>query len=253
MMTGLGLLLLLRLVHLPSSPIPLPWPSAPSAIPVITLAGITGLPLAALSAQVGRICAPISLFIPAYLILVTSGWAALVEIWPAVVVTRSPPSPASSFSSRTTSAHSSPTSSPRSPPSADSSLLLRFWTPQKRSPLQSRRWTPRVRHHQALPAPPGTYTTREIWAAWMPYGLLVIFVLAWGLPAHRPCSSTRRLSPSPGPACTTRSFARRPSSPRPPNTRPSSISTSFPPPAPPACSPRSSPPSLPACRCPPSS
>jgi L-lactate permease len=56
-------------------------------IPVVTLAGITGLPIAALSAQVGRICAPISLFIPAYLILVTSGWAALVEIWPAVLVT----------------------------------------------------------------------------------------------------------------------------------------------------------------------
>src|SRR5271168_2277697 len=55
-------------------------------IPVITLAGITALPLGPLSAQVGRICAPISLFLPAYLILVTSGWPAMVEVWPAVLV-----------------------------------------------------------------------------------------------------------------------------------------------------------------------
>src|SRR5882757_4826178 len=55
-------------------------------IPVITLAGITSLPLDKLSASVGRICAPISLFLPAYLILVTSGWPAMLEIWPAVLI-----------------------------------------------------------------------------------------------------------------------------------------------------------------------
>ncbi len=42
-------------------------------IPVVTLAGITGLPLAALSGQVGRICAPVSFLIPAYLIAATEG------------------------------------------------------------------------------------------------------------------------------------------------------------------------------------
>src|SRR3954467_10670424 len=43
-------------------------------IPVITLAGITGLPLADLSANVGRICAPVSLFVPAYLVIVMTGF-----------------------------------------------------------------------------------------------------------------------------------------------------------------------------------
>src|SRR5664279_902488 len=42
-------------------------------IPVITLAGITGLPLARLSADAGRLTAPFSFCLPAYLILVTSG------------------------------------------------------------------------------------------------------------------------------------------------------------------------------------
>ena len=42
------------------------------AIPVVTLAGVTGLPLDRLSAGVGRICAPMSLFIPGYIVLVAS-------------------------------------------------------------------------------------------------------------------------------------------------------------------------------------
>jgi lactate permease len=50
-------------------------------IPVITLAGTTGLPLDKLSGAVGRICAPISLIIPAYIILATGGFASLSGIW----------------------------------------------------------------------------------------------------------------------------------------------------------------------------
>jgi L-lactate transport len=55
-------------------------------IPVITLAGITGLPLDELSMWVGRLCAPVALFIPAYLILVMSGVRGLKGVLPAVVV-----------------------------------------------------------------------------------------------------------------------------------------------------------------------
>ena len=45
-------------------------------IPVITLANVTGLPLLPLSAMVGRLCAMISVFIPGYLIVVMAGWQA---------------------------------------------------------------------------------------------------------------------------------------------------------------------------------
>jgi len=55
-------------------------------IPVITLAGITGLPLADLSANVGRICAPVSLFVPAYLVLVMNGFQGLKGVLPAAAV-----------------------------------------------------------------------------------------------------------------------------------------------------------------------
>src|SRR5579859_5882118 len=54
--------------------------------PLITLAGVTNLPLATLSAGVGRICAPLSLFIPTYLILVMSGTKGVRAVWPASLV-----------------------------------------------------------------------------------------------------------------------------------------------------------------------
>src|SRR5882724_9100294 len=54
-------------------------------IPVTTLAGITGLPVMALSAMVGRLCAMISLFIPAYLVIVMAGRKRALEVWPAIV------------------------------------------------------------------------------------------------------------------------------------------------------------------------
>src|SRR5215469_15498474 len=56
------------------------------AIPITTLAVTTGLPLDRLSAGVGRICAPVSLFIPAYLTAVMSGWPGLRVIWPAAAL-----------------------------------------------------------------------------------------------------------------------------------------------------------------------
>src|SRR5437660_9468681 len=54
--------------------------------PIVTLAGITGLPIDRLSAGVGRICAPVSLIVPAYLVLVMGGWKALRGVLPAAAL-----------------------------------------------------------------------------------------------------------------------------------------------------------------------
>lgn len=56
------------------------------AIPLVTLAATTGLPLQDLSKYVGRLCAPVSLFIPAYLVLVMGGSRAIRRVWPAALV-----------------------------------------------------------------------------------------------------------------------------------------------------------------------
>jgi len=57
------------------------------AIPIVTLAGITGLPLEKLSAAVGSLCAPVSLILPTYLIVSMWGLKALRgRVWvPAAV------------------------------------------------------------------------------------------------------------------------------------------------------------------------
>jgi L-lactate transport len=55
-------------------------------IPVVTLAQISGLPEAELSAWVGRLCAPVAVFIPAYLIMVMGGRRALSGVIPAAIV-----------------------------------------------------------------------------------------------------------------------------------------------------------------------
>jgi len=54
--------------------------------PLIALQQVTQLPMASLSANVGRICAPFSLFIPAYLILVMGGVTALRAVFPAAAL-----------------------------------------------------------------------------------------------------------------------------------------------------------------------
>src|SRR6266436_2953 len=54
-------------------------------IPVITLANVTGLPVMALSAMVGRLCAMMSVVIPGYLIVVMTGWKRAIEVLPAIL------------------------------------------------------------------------------------------------------------------------------------------------------------------------
>src|SRR3977135_2412972 len=54
--------------------------------PLVTLAGVTNLPLGLRSDDVGKILAPISLFIPAYLMLVMGGMSALRAVLPAAAV-----------------------------------------------------------------------------------------------------------------------------------------------------------------------
>jgi lactate permease len=54
-------------------------------IPVTTLATLTGLPVLALSGMIGRLCAMVSVIIPAYLIVVMTGWKRAIEVTPAII------------------------------------------------------------------------------------------------------------------------------------------------------------------------
>jgi lactate permease len=131
--------------------------------PLIMLSTVTGIPLKDLSADVGRLCAPLSLFIPAYLILLMGGKKALRSVAPAAIVCGVAFSGTQFFVSNFLN-----------PVLTDilGSLiallalvvLLRVWHPVD---------APREARHMP-------HSRGELLSAWSPYLLLVIFVLVWG-------------------------------------------------------------------------
>jgi L-lactate transport len=128
-------------------------------IPIVTLAGVTGLPLAKLSAGVGRICAPVSLIVPAYLVAVMGGRKALRGVLGAAILC------GAAFAGVQFAV-----SNFVGPQLTDifSSLaalgVLVAWL------LISGAGAKRAAH----------FRPREILMAWAPYGLLVVAVVLWG-------------------------------------------------------------------------
>ncbi len=141
-------------------------------IPVITLSGVTGLPAMPLSAWVGRICAPIALFIPAYLILVMGGRAALKGVLPATVVCGVSFAGvqflvANYIGPQLVDILSSLASI------ISLVILFKFWKPKDQFKLEGHSAVFTPKHH----AP------KQIFIAWLPYLLLVALVFLWGLDA----------------------------------------------------------------------
>src|SRR5678815_1813961 len=141
-------------------------------IPVITLANVTGLPLLAVSAMVGRLCAMISIFIPGYLIVVMSGPKRALEVLPAII--------ACGVSFAGMQFYVSNYWGPELTDIASSLtciavmvLVLKMWQPARILRLDGD--TP-------VTAAPRQHSTGELLAAWLPYMLLVASVLVFGAP-----------------------------------------------------------------------
>ena len=142
-------------------------------IPVTTLAAVTGLPVLPLSAMVGRMCALVSIIIPGYLIVVMAGWARAVEVLPAIIAC------GVSFA-----AMQFYVSNFMGPELTDilSSLtciivmvaVLKLWKPKTIMRLEGD--TP-------ITAAAKRHSAGAIFMAWVPYLLLVAFVLPWGEPS----------------------------------------------------------------------
>jgi lactate permease len=156
------------------------------ATPITTLAVTTGLPLDRLSAGVGRICAPVSLFIPAYMIAVMCGWTGLKGVLPAAAVC------GIAFA-------------------GTQFLVSNFIGPQLTDVLASmaaigalvalfRVWKPRDKFDFGHLSPKKEhYPAKELALAWAPYMLLVVLVLLWGYqPILNRLNSTQLLVNWPG-------------------------------------------------------
>jgi lactate permease len=142
------------------------------AIPIVTLAGTTGLPINRLGAAVGSLVAPVSVILPAYLIISMWGFQGLAGVWVPAAVAGLAFASMQFFVSNFIG-----------PQLTDilSSLtaivvlvaVLRLWHPQADDAHQLLR-------KDGRPGNFPEYTTGQALYAWLPYGLLVVCVLLWG-------------------------------------------------------------------------
>ena len=130
--------------------------------PLIMLQGVTKLPMDALSADVGRLCAPIALILPSYLMLVMGGLPALRAALPAAIVCGVTFGGVQFLISSYLGPNLAGLLSAIAAMGA-LLLLLRFWTP------------PGDENRKG-----SGHSASEVFVAWSPYLLLVIFVLLWG-------------------------------------------------------------------------
>src|SRR6187397_1188317 len=139
-------------------------------IPVTTVANVTQLPVAALSGMVGRLCAMISVIIPGYLIVVMAGSKRALGVLPASV--------ACGLSFAGTQFYVSNYVGPELTYIASSLVcivvmiaVLKLWKPKKIMRLEG---------DQPVSLEMSRHSAGQIFMAWVPYLLLVVFVLMWG-------------------------------------------------------------------------
>ena len=138
--------------------------------PVHTLAAVSGLPESDLSAMIGRILPLTAIIVPFWLVRAMVSWAETVEVLPAILVVGGSFSLTQYFWSN----------------HVDSNLVdiaggivslvatvifLRFWQPR-------RIW----RFADERPAAARSFTATQIAKAWLPFAILSLLVLLWGLP-----------------------------------------------------------------------
>lgn len=143
-------------------------------IPIIALAGVTGLDLAKLSAMAGRQVPVLSLLLPAYLILVVSGRKGLRRNWPVALVT--------GLSFALTQFFVSNFWGPYIADVLASSIsifatvgFLKVWSPTGAETGLSEAAAQVSPEQNAL----GRLTAKEAFAAWLPWVMLSVVVILW--------------------------------------------------------------------------
>jgi lactate permease len=123
-----------------------------------------------LSAMVGRLCAMISILIPMYLLVVMVGWRKTIDVLPAVLVCGVSFAGVQFYVSNYMGPELTDILSSLSCIGC-MVLVLKFWKPKNIYRFENEKPASTVAHG---------HSGGEVLVAWMPYMLLVAFVLAWG-------------------------------------------------------------------------
>jgi lactate permease len=143
--------------------------------PLVTLAGITDLPLADLSAVVGRIMTPFAILVPFWLLVAYCGWRRTLEVWPAVLVT----GVVFAITQLLVSNLHGPWLTAIGASLASIAalvLFLKVWKP---------RTLMRVNDSRKVSTDAGVLSGAQLRKAWMPWIILVVLVFVWGLPTMK--------------------------------------------------------------------
>ncbi len=142
-------------------------------IPIVALAGVTGLDLSQLSSMVGRQVPFLSLVLPAYLVCVVDGLRGLRRTWPAALVAGATFALAQFAVSNLWGPYAADLIAATTSIAA-TVILLRFWTPP--APFAASSDVEALAPAEAVT---GALTTREAFAAWLPWLLLSVVMVFW--------------------------------------------------------------------------
>ena len=138
--------------------------------PVHTLAAVSGLPESDLSAMIGRILPITGIIVPFWLVRAMVGWSETIEVLPAILVVGTSFSVTQYFWSNHVDSNLVDIAGGVVSIAA-TVVFLRFWQPK-------RIWRFADEHASAVQK----HTAGQIVKAWLPFAILSLTVLAWGLP-----------------------------------------------------------------------
>ncbi|MFZ0337387.1 MAG: L-lactate permease [Terracidiphilus sp.] len=143
-------------------------------IPIVALHGVTGLDLFALTRTTAVILFPFDILVPFWLIWAFAGFAAMIEIWPAILV--------AGVTFATTQLLMAIWSGPFLVAIVAAAativvlvVFLRFWQPKRTLNVNREDITGHARQAHG-------HTAATIFKAWLPWLVLSVVVFAWGLP-----------------------------------------------------------------------
>ena len=149
--------------------------------PVITLAKVHGYDLMEVTAMIGRQLPFFSLLVPFWLIWAFAGRKAMMEIWPAILVTglsfAIPQYLVSNFIGQELVDIIAALVS-----MASLILFLRVWQPKKIWTSPAIKGRDMSAHEAKEPVKAESYTREQLVQAWTPWAILTVFVFVWGLP-----------------------------------------------------------------------